>query len=67
MIKRRRRVKQTVDLRDRLMLFSDRLQKQASRMKPGQEKDALLKRARLAFTAAAVEKWVRTRGMKLPI
>ena len=48
MLKRRRRVKQTVSLRARLAAFAKAAREKASLLPPGAEKDDLLKKAREA-------------------
>jgi hypothetical protein len=60
-IKRRRRFKQTVPLKDRLMTFADDLRKEASILPPGQGRNDILKRARLADTALGG--WLHSPGL----
>jgi hypothetical protein len=62
----RRRLKQALSLNDRLKIFSDQLKAQASRLRPGPEQDALFKRARIADTAAHIQKWANSPGLQPP-
>jgi hypothetical protein len=54
---RRRRFKQSLSLNDRLKLFSDKLRARAAELRPGTERDALLKKARIADTTANGDQW----------
>ena len=67
MVKRRRRFKQTVPFKDRLMAFAHDLRKEASSMPAGQNRDDLLKRARRADTAARFDEWARSPGLHPPM
>ena len=62
----RRRLKQTLSLNDRLRLFSDQLRTKAAELRPGPEKDALLRRARQADTASHLDDWVNSSGLQSP-
>ena len=62
----RRRFKQALALDDRLRLFSEHLKAKAAELRPGPEQDALLKRARLADTAANINRWVASPGLQPP-
>ena len=66
MIKRRKDFKQTETLEERLAHQADELHERAKVMPPGLEKDALLKRARQADTAAHVSEWLRSPGLQPP-
>jgi hypothetical protein len=63
---KRRRFKQTVPLKERLLAFANDLRKEASEMPAGQDRDALLKRARLADTAAHLDEWMDSAGFQPP-
>ncbi|WP_429040655.1 hypothetical protein [Bradyrhizobium elkanii] len=65
-IKRRNRFKQTESLEDRLAHQAEELRIRAKAMPPGVEKEALLKRARQADTAAHVSEWLRSPGLQPP-
>jgi hypothetical protein len=62
----RRRFKQFLSLNDRLQLFSEKLKAKAAELKPGPEKDALLKRARMADTASHINDWANSAGLRPP-
>jgi hypothetical protein len=62
----RRRFKQTLTFPDRLKNFADDLKAQAAELRPGPEKDALLKRARQAETASQINEWANSRGLLPP-
>jgi len=66
MIKRRRRFQQTVPFKDRLRAFAEDLRAEALRPPAGQEKEAILKRARRADTAAHFDEWARSPGLQSP-
>jgi hypothetical protein len=62
MVKRRRRFKQTIAFKDRLMAFAQDLREEASSMVAGADRDDLLTRAGRADTAAHIDEWARSRG-----
>ena len=62
----RRRFKQALPLNERLKLFSDELKAKAAELRPGPEKDALLKRARQADTASHIDDWANSSGLGSP-
>jgi hypothetical protein len=66
MVKRRRRYKQTVPFKDRLMAFAQELREEASSMPSGQTREELLARARRADTAAHIDEWARSPGLQAP-
>jgi hypothetical protein len=53
----RRRFKQFVSLKDRLVSFSNEVRKRASLMPPCEERDALLTKARQADAASHLSDW----------
>jgi hypothetical protein len=63
---RRPRVRQTTSLKDRLNSFATDLREKASRLPPSEEKEALLKRARLADTASHLDDWANSPGLQPP-
>jgi hypothetical protein len=63
---KRRRFKQTVSFKDRLCMFAKHLREQALLLPAGPEKDAILKRARRAETAAQLDEWARSPGLQSP-
>ena len=62
----RRRVKQTSSLKDRLTSFAKEAREKASRLPPGAEKEAMLKKARQANTAVHLEDWINSQGLRPP-
>jgi hypothetical protein len=63
---RRPRFRRFLSLDDRLELFSSRLKDAAGKLPPGPERDALLKRARVANTAAHINEWANSPGLRGP-
>lgn len=56
-----------------ILSFPDRSEKEAARLReeaetkpPGQERDALLRKARQADTAAHIDEWISSRGLQPP-
>jgi hypothetical protein len=66
MVKRRRRFKQTLPLKDRLCTFAEALREEASRLPVSAQKEDLLARARSADTAARLDEWVHPSGLQRP-
>jgi len=62
----RRRFKQTSSLKDRLASFAEAARQKALQLRPGPEKDALLKKVRQADTAARLEDWANSPGLQPP-
>jgi hypothetical protein len=62
----RRRFKQTTSLKDRLASFARQAREKASRLRPGHEQDALLKKARQADTAAHLDEWASSPELQPP-
>jgi hypothetical protein len=62
----RRRFKNTLTFPDRLKTFADELKAKAAELRPGPERDALLKKARQADTAAHLEEWANSPGLQPP-
>lgn len=63
----RRRFKQTVSLGDRLTEEAKRLRKQAQGTPPGIQRERLVRRARQLDTAAHVNEWITSPGLRPPI
>lgn len=55
---KRRRFKQTVSLRERLLLFAQEARQKAEALPPGAAREQLLKKADQAETAAEQDGWV---------
>ena len=66
MTKHRRRVKQTRSLEDRMAEQATKLKEQANQLPLGQERDALLKRARIAETGANLSDWLTSPRLRPP-
>jgi len=66
MTQRRRRVKQTRSLEERMAEQAAKLKEQANRLPPGQEREELLKRARVAETGAHLSDWLTSPGFQPP-
>lgn len=64
--KPRPRLKQTTSLKDRLNAFAAELRDKASLLPPSGEREALLKRARLADTASHLDDWAHSSGLRPP-
>ncbi|QFI71368.1 hypothetical protein F8237_02695 [Bradyrhizobium betae] len=66
MTEKRRRVQQTRSLEDRMAEQAKRLRDQASGLPAGAEREALLKRVRIAETGAHLSGWLQSSGSRLP-
>ena len=62
----RRHFKQTQSLKQRLLDRVKSLREEARRTQPGLEREALLRKARQAETAAHMEEWLRSPGLSPP-
>jgi hypothetical protein len=62
----RRRDKQTISLKDRLASFAKEVREKASKLRPGPERDDLLKRAQRADTASHIDEWANSPGLQPP-
>jgi len=62
----RRRFKHTTSLKDRLASFAQGVRDRAEKLRPGIERDQLLKKARLADTAAHLDEWANSAGLRPP-
>jgi hypothetical protein len=65
-MKSRRRIKQNLTLQDRLAAWSKEVRHQAAQLPPGPERDAMLKRASQAETAAHLDDWANSPGLRPP-
>jgi len=66
MPQQRRHVKQTQSFEERLAEEAERFRKAAEEVPPGQARELLLKRARQAATAAHMNEWLTSPGLKSP-
>ena len=64
---KRRRFKQTESLQDRLAIWAKDVRGQAAKLPPGPEREALVKKARQADTAAHINDWANSPGLQSPI
>jgi hypothetical protein len=53
-------------LQDRMALHALRLNEQAQALRPGPERDAVIRRARQAETASHVDDWLSSPGLRPP-
>ena len=65
-MKRPSHFEQTLSLKDRLTSFAKEVRDKASLLRPGPEKDALLRKARQADTAPHLEDWANSPGLRPP-
>jgi hypothetical protein len=63
---KRRRFKQQLTLQDRLSAWGKLLQEQANQLRPGPERDALVRKARQADVAVHLDDWCRSSGLQSP-
>lgn len=66
MTQHRRRVIQSRSLEERVAEQAARLKEQASQLPAGAEREALLKRARIAQTGAHLSDWLRSPDLRPP-
>ncbi|SHN80539.1 hypothetical protein SAMN05444170_4413 [Bradyrhizobium erythrophlei] len=62
----RRRFKQTLTFPYRLKNFAEDLKAKAAKLRPGPEREALLRRARRADTASHIDEWANSPGLQPP-
>jgi hypothetical protein len=55
-----------LSLQDRLSAWANQVREQASRLPPGPERDALLKKLSQADTALNLEDWLKPPGLRSP-
>jgi hypothetical protein len=63
---KRRRIKQTISLEERLAAEASRLREAAKGAAPGVERQHLLRRARQAETGLHMSEWLRASDLKPP-
>lgn len=59
---KRRRIKQTTSLEERLQRQAEQIRLRAESLPPGQERDALLKKARETDMGAHIGEWLKSPG-----
>ena len=62
----RRRAKQQASLKDRLSVFAEEARGRASQLGPGSGPGGPLKKARQADTAAHLDEWANSPGLRPP-
>jgi hypothetical protein len=63
---KRRRVKQTSSLSERLVQNVEHLEAQLATLPPGPERELLIKRIRQNETAAHIDEWLKSPGLRAP-
>ena len=58
--------KPALPLQDRVALHALRLKEEAQALRPGPERDAMIRRARQAETASHVDEWLSSPGLQPP-
>jgi hypothetical protein len=61
-----RRIRNSLSFAERCSQEAERLRAEAEKLPGGPERDALLKRARQADTAAHIDEWLRSPGLQPP-
>ena len=59
--------KPKLPLQDRLSLHALRLNEEAQALRPGPERDAMIRRARHAETASHLDDWLLSPGLRAPV
>ena len=62
----RRRFEQTLSFPDRLTQEAERLREEAEKLPHGEEREALLRKARQADTALHMDEWLSSPGLQAP-
>jgi hypothetical protein len=62
---KRRRLKQQISLKDRLAAFAEQARESAKQL-IGPEREMLLRKARIADTAARIDEWSSSPGLQPP-
>ena len=66
MIKRRNRSKPLNTFKERLNAFAKDAREKAAKLRPGTERDDLLRKARQADTASHMDEWANSAGLQPP-
>jgi len=53
-------------LHDRLVLEAKRLKDEANALRPGAERDAMIRKARQTETASHINEWISSPGLRAP-
>lgn len=62
----RRVIEKLTPFQERLAKWADEVRERASQFPPGPERDALLRKARLADTALHLNEWANSTGLQAP-
>jgi hypothetical protein len=62
----RHRLKESMPLKERLMMWAKQVREQAELLPAGQERDALLRKASQADTASDMDDWFNSPGLQPP-
>ena len=65
-IKKRNRAKQTQTLQERLRHAAESDRERAAQTPPGKQREPLLRRARQSETAASLDAWIASPGLRAP-
>lgn len=63
---RRRRIKHDTSFEARLLTYAQQAREAALRMPPGKQREMLLRQARASETAAQIDKWISSPGLRPP-
>lgn len=63
---KRRHLQPTNSLKERLAAFAHDVRRKAAQLPPGPEKDQMLRKARQADTAAHLDDWANSSGLRSP-
>ncbi|UPK36875.1 hypothetical protein IVB18_05900 [Bradyrhizobium sp. 186] len=66
-MQKRRRIKHTKTFEERLAEEAERFREAAERLPPGTARELLLRRARQAETAARINDWLTSPGLRPPV
>jgi len=62
----RRRFEQHLTLHDRLLAWAKQIDQDAAKLRPGPERDALVRKARQANVAVQFDNWCKSPGLQPP-
>jgi hypothetical protein len=65
-MQRRRRLKQTTTLEERLVQEAERLRQEAEKLPVSSEREELLRKARQAETGSHLSEWLQSPGLRPP-
>ena len=65
-MQKRRRFRQVLSLKERLLSFAEEMRERASELPPGPEREDVLKKARQAEIATHLDEWANSPGLQPP-